>query len=80
MSDEKRIVQILLNLLSNALKFTFQGFIMVSTQIIQLNDAPYLSFEVQDTGIGIHQEDISKLFQSFGLLESSASLNTTGTM
>lgn len=38
----------------------------------------YLQFKVQDTGIGIKQEDRSKIFTMFGKLESTAKMNTSG--
>ena len=74
--DSQRLKQVLLNLLQNALKFTFQGFIKV--QVNYDNDIGFLNVSVQDSGIGIPEEDKEKLFKLFGKLESTAHINTTG--
>ena len=62
-SDAKRLKQVLINLVSNSLKFTERGSITikVSKQINQ--DKTYLKFKVIDTGVGIEKKDISKLFK-----------------
>ena len=64
--DELRIVQILNNLISNAVKFTAMGKICVEVvRTAQVNDRIELFFFVMDTGIGIDKKDEDKLFQSF---------------
>ncbi|MEK3725956.1 ATP-binding protein [Paenibacillus sp. FSL H8-0034] len=64
--DPDRIRQILLNLIGNALKFTDQGQIDVRVRLLSASDKKQrLIFEVQDTGIGISEENRSKLFQPF---------------
>ncbi len=74
--DEQRLRQVLLNLVSNALKFTQRGSITVSasydthTAMLQMN--------VKDTGIGIKPEDQAKLFSLFGKLDNSAGVNKMG--
>ena len=67
-------MQVLLNLLSNGLKFTFKGYLKI--KCIRKNEL--LECSVKDTGIGIKEEDIPQLFQQFGMLESSSPLNATG--
>eukprot|EP00347_Sterkiella_histriomuscorum_P016734 403352055 len=74
--DEQRTKQVLLNLLQNSLKFTFQGYIKVSVNFNEENQT--LLVGVQDTGIGIKQEERSQLFTLFGKLESTAQINTSG--
>eukprot|EP01022_Parablepharisma_sp_SALTPOND_P007971 TRINITY_DN135000_c0_g1_i1.p1 TRINITY_DN135000_c0_g1~~TRINITY_DN135000_c0_g1_i1.p1 ORF type:complete len:668 (-),score=90.14 TRINITY_DN135000_c0_g1_i1:95-2098(-) len=74
--DRNRYIQILLNLLGNALKFTFEGFVKVIVLYDPSND--HLITTVQDTGIGIKEEDVPKLFKLFGKLESSSSHNVQG--
>jgi two-component system, sensor histidine kinase len=74
--DEQRVKQVTLNLLQNALKFTFQGFIKVFISYDLHYQRMYVS--VQDSGIGIKKEDQSKLFSMFGKLEDSSQMNTTG--
>jgi len=60
-ADEKRLRQILINLLGNAVKFTEQGG--VTFKISKQNNK--LRFEIQDTGFGIAQEDFDKIFEPF---------------
>ncbi len=77
LGDSTRLRQVLTNLLSNAVKFTEKGQITVS---VHLGDAPdEIQFDVKDTGIGISQEDISKLFQSFSQIDTSTSRKYGGT-
>jgi len=59
--DDVRLRQILLNILSNAIKFTESGYIRLSVEVTDEN----LKFSVSDTGIGIQTEDIPKLFETF---------------
>lgn len=78
--DELRIVQILNNLLSNALKFTAIGKITVEVvKTARVNDKIELFFIVADTGIGIDKEDKKKLFQSFSQVDASISRKYGGT-
>lgn len=74
-SDRKRLLQCLLNYLSNAVKFTEKGTILVSARVI--NDL--VEVAVQDTGIGIKSEDIPLLFSSFVRLDSHLKTSTAGT-
>jgi two-component system aerobic respiration control sensor histidine kinase ArcB len=62
MTDQKRYKQILFNLIGNAIKFTFKGGINVHLWF----DQEDLYTEVEDTGIGIVEEDLNKLFKFFG--------------
>ena len=64
--DRTRLYQILLNLLNNAIKFTNQGYIKLSVEILNQEDNDVqLRFIVKDTGIGIKEEKLSQLFKSF---------------
>lgn len=78
--DEDRIKQILINILNNAAKFTSEGRICfcVSSSPIDKNHI-MLRFEVSDTGIGIRQEDLEHLFESFERFEESSHKNIEGT-
>ncbi|GHS89894.1 hypothetical protein AGMMS49957_14150 [Synergistales bacterium] len=78
--DEVRVRQILLNLLSNAAKYTNKGSITltVSCQFTG-KDQARLTFAVEDTGIGIHPEDIPKLFGNFARVDHAANKNIEGT-
>jgi predicted ATPase/signal transduction histidine kinase len=79
--DERRMRQVLINLLNNAVKFTPSGG-MVSLSV-WVEDRPtlgnYLCFSITDTGIGIDQADLSKLFQPFSQIDSSLSRKYAGT-
>jgi len=68
-TDERRLVQILVNLLKNAIKFTPSGS-AVGLQVINRPEQEIVIFTVWDTGIGIAPEDIGRLFQPFVQLDS----------
>eukprot|EP01022_Parablepharisma_sp_SALTPOND_P000858 TRINITY_DN105155_c0_g1_i1.p1 TRINITY_DN105155_c0_g1~~TRINITY_DN105155_c0_g1_i1.p1 ORF type:complete len:578 (-),score=74.27 TRINITY_DN105155_c0_g1_i1:335-2068(-) len=74
--DKNRYMQILLNLVGNALKFTFSGEITVLVEYNPMNDT--LTTIVKDTGVGIKPEELPKLFQFFGKLDSTSSINPHG--
>lgn len=80
--DKVRIKQVLNNLLSNAIKYTDAGEITVSVKQQQLGGAPIdILVSVADTGIGIEEDQIEKLFSRFGQLESgrgNAGLKSSG--
>ncbi len=79
--DELRLTQILNNLLSNAIKFTPAGQISVEvTKSLQGEDGVVeLFFMVMDTGIGIHRDDLGKLFKSFSQVDASITRKYGGT-
>ncbi len=65
-TDRKRLKQILLNLLSNSIKFTQSGFIKTNIELIKKNNQKiYISFQVTDSGIGIPQNYIDKIFKPY---------------
>ena len=78
--DDIRIKQILINLLSNAVKFTHEGEIelIISNQGL-INNKTILKFEVIDTGIGIKNENKSKILDAFSQEDSSTTRNYGGT-
>lgn len=76
--DERRMRQVLINLLGNAVKFTpANGHVSLEVQADSMNEV--LHFSVIDTGIGIAPEDINKLFQPFVQVDSSFSRRYAGT-
>ncbi|MDR1949871.1 MAG: histidine kinase, partial [Spirochaetaceae bacterium] len=78
--DEVRIRQILFNLLSNAVKYTEDGFIKFTvTGTITAADSVTLQFEVADSGLGIKDEDIGKLFDNFTRLDAEHNQGIEGT-
>jgi len=78
--DEKRIRQILINLVNNALKFTEKGSISIDvTQKKIDNNNIIIKISVTDTGIGISEENIKKLFASFQQIDSKRNRQAEGT-
>ena len=78
--DDIRITQIILNLLTNAVKYTERGSIKLTIREQSRNgDEIELFVSVKDTGIGIKEEDIDKLFESFERIEEKRNRNIEGT-
>ena len=77
-SDERRVEQILINLLNNAVKFTEQGEVTLRVEALSTPD-PAVRFQVLDTGIGISPEDMSLLFQPFRQIDSGLTRTFEGT-
>jgi signal transduction histidine kinase len=78
-SDKSRIKQVLLNLISNSIKFTFEGGITIRTRRLWQNGHEFAEFKISDTGIGIKNNDQKKLFILFGMLNGTKSHNPNGT-
>lgn len=85
-SDQRRLEQILLNLLNNAVKFTDEGTVTLSAERTQStamlsgsSHRPSVRICVKDTGIGIKEEDLPKLFQPFRQLDSGLTREHDGT-
>ncbi len=71
--DPQRLEQVLTQLTDNAIKFSDQGEIAVSVELIEKdNDRATLKFAISDTGIGMKEEDISNIFQPFTQLDGSS--------
>jgi hypothetical protein len=78
--DPVRLNQILLNLVSNAVKFTDAGFVKVTTKVSsQTRDKITLEFTVLDTGIGIAEDKLSTIFESFTQASSETTRKFGGT-
>ncbi|MDD3521294.1 MAG: transporter substrate-binding domain-containing protein, partial [Actinomycetota bacterium] len=70
--DPKRIEQVLLNILNNAAKFTSSGEVSLDIRLVaKENEKYHLSFTVRDTGIGMTEEQVNKLFTPFTQADSS---------
>ncbi|WP_134739322.1 response regulator [Nocardioides sp. 503] len=78
--DPARIRQVLLNLASNAIKFTAEGEVVVRAQLDDTTDeGVVVRFEVSDTGVGIAEEDQERLFDPFSQADSSTTRKYGGT-
>lgn len=78
--DPNRLRQVLLNLLENAVKFTAAGHVILRVRTADgTSSAPLLRLEVEDTGIGIAEEDRDRLFEAFAQAEASTARRFGGT-
>jgi len=78
--DVTRLRQVLVNLLSNAIKFTHHGEVVISVSAVVLDDQRQeISFAVRDTGIGIADDQLATLFQSFTQGDASTTRKYGGT-
>lgn len=78
--DALRLRQILVNLMGNAIKFTRKGNVVITVKEVRSEEnRSWISFQVMDTGIGIKEEDISKLFNPFIQADGSTTRKFGGT-
>ena len=79
--DELRIKQVITNILSNAVKYTKEGGVVfaISGRECEEADSIMLHVSVRDTGIGIKEEDLGKLFEAFERIEEKKNRNIEGT-
>jgi signal transduction histidine kinase/CheY-like chemotaxis protein/HPt (histidine-containing phosphotransfer) domain-containing protein len=78
--DEVRTKQILLNLLSNAVKYTYSGHISLDVRFENIGNGQIrLAFTIEDSGVGIKQTDIDKLFGDFVRIENTSMREVEGT-
>ena len=78
--DAQRIRQIIINLMNNAIKFTESGYVKLSVECRKTaDDLVDLMFRIEDTGQGIREEDISKLFGSFQQVDTKKNRYKEGT-
>jgi two-component system, chemotaxis family, CheB/CheR fusion protein len=78
-ADQIRIRQILVNLISNALKFTDKGQVKVDTELYSNDEHPRLDIRVKDTGIGMTDDEQSRLFEPFSQADAQTSRRFGGT-
>ncbi len=78
-ADPTRLRQILMNLVSNAIKFTQEGSVHIIASLTEIDGRPFVRFEVKDTGIGMSKEQMSRLFQEFMQADSSVTRRFGGT-
>src|SRR5690606_24859470 len=70
-TDPMRLRQVLVNLIGNGIKFTEEGSVSISVSYSVQHDHGTLTFEVQDTGIGMDAQQLSQLFRPFTQADSS---------
>jgi PAS domain S-box-containing protein len=85
-TDRRRLEQILINLINNAIKFTEKGSVSITAELLKdfkpsfnAPAAPFLKVSIADTGIGIKPEDLDLLFQPFRQIDSGLSRAHDGT-
>lgn len=80
MADGNRIRQMLVNLVSNAIKFTNQGFVRINAEaLFFMGSHVVLKFEVIDSGVGIEAEKLGQLFEPFSQVDGSSTRRFRGT-
>jgi PAS domain S-box-containing protein len=79
LTDPLRLRQVLVNLMGNAIKFTDQGEIRLAVRLISDDGPSRLRFDVTDTGVGMNEEQLGKLFQPFNQVDSSSTRKVGGT-
>ena len=77
--DETRLRQCLINLLTNACKFTEDGVVTVTAQPMRLAGIEWLNFEIADTGIGMNEQQVIKVFEEFTQAEDDTTTKYGGT-
>ncbi|MDR2394533.1 MAG: response regulator [Treponema sp.] len=77
--DKTRIRQVITNIVNNAIKYTKEGYVHFKVQRTYKNDQDFIAFSVKDTGIGIKQENFSKLFSTFQQFDRSKNRGIVGT-
>jgi signal transduction histidine kinase/DNA-binding response OmpR family regulator len=78
-TDLTKLRQVLFNLLSNASKFTDKGTITLEAHRVTENGTDYMVFTVRDTGIGMNEDQVTRLFQDFTQADSSTTRKYGGT-
>jgi PAS domain S-box-containing protein len=79
LTDPLRLRQVLVNLVGNAIKFTDHGEVRLAVRLISDSGPPRLCFDVTDTGIGMNEEQIGRLFRPFTQVDSSPTRKFGGT-
>ena len=77
--DENKIRQIMINLLNNAVKYTEQGSVSLDITGTTSDDKVTLEIKVSDTGIGIREDDLDKLFEKFSRIDEKRNKDIEGT-
>ena len=79
LTDPLRLREVLVNLVGNAIKFTDQGEVCLAARLSADRGRSLLRFDVSDTGIGMSEEQVGKLFQPFNHVDNSSTRKFGGT-
>ncbi|WPP52810.1 response regulator [Catalinimonas niigatensis] len=80
LGDQVRLTQVLNNLVSNALKFTNEGFVTIRVRVLETKHSKVkLLFEVSDSGIGIHEDKLGQIFENFTQAQEDTTRKYGGT-
>ncbi len=78
--DESRLIQVLINLLGNSVKFTQEGEVLLNVEVeSQVGSQIFIHFKVEDSGIGIDRDKLEKIFESFTQADGSTTRRFGGT-
>ena len=78
--DESRLIQVLINLLGNSVKFTQDGEVLLNVEVeSQVGSQIFIHFKVEDSGIGIEKDKLEKIFESFTQADGSTTRRFGGT-
>ena len=77
-TEPLRLKQVLLNLVGNAIKFTFNGYVKISVHSEEIKGKKCLKISVEDTGIGMKKKEMGRIFQMFQIIENQKG-NKSGT-
>lgn len=77
--DDVRIKQVLLNIMSNGIKYTNKGSVTLKVSGHRDGEYSHMTYSVTDTGIGIKEEDLNKLFEEFQRIDEGRNRNVEGT-
>ncbi|MBL7214525.1 MAG: hypothetical protein ISS71_02470 [Phycisphaerae bacterium] len=78
-TDGLRVRQCLVNLLSNAIKFTERGYVYLNVSAKLYEGKDYISFEVEDSGVGIEKDKLNSIFDAFCRVDGSSTRKYGGT-
>ncbi|ETZ24636.1 ATP-binding protein [Pedobacter sp. V48] len=80
MADSLRLNQILINLIANAIKFTFYGYVELKVEVLDHKDNNFkIRFEVSDTGVGIAKDNLVRIFENFEQADEETTITFGGT-
>lgn len=79
LGDKANVQKVVLNILTNAMKYTDEGYVLLEVNCINTNDLSKIILSVEDTGRGIKKEHVDKLFNKFSRLEEDVNTTIEGT-